>query len=165
MKRALAVTGATLAGVVWLLTFKVTPPHLGPVAAAEPTPSAQDASPSPSAAPSAKPSAKPSAAPSPSPSPQAAATGTFTGVDVPNRFGDVQVRVVITGGRISDVQALRLPSDRAQSAYISQVAGPMLRTEALQAQSANIDIISGATYTSDSYAQSLETALRLAHRG
>ena len=84
---------------------------------------------------------------------------------MPNRFGDVQVRVVITNGRISDVQALRLPTDRAQSAYISQVAGPMLRTEVLQAQSANIDIISGATYTSESYAQSVETALQQAHRG
>lgn len=153
MKRALAATGATLAGVVWLLTYKVTPPHLGPVAAAEPTPTTGEATP------------RPSAKPSPSPSPRAADAGSFTGADVPNRFGDVQVRVVITGGRISDVQALRLPSDRAQSAYISQVAGPMLRTEALQAQSANIDIISGATYTSESYAQSLETALRLAHRG
>lgn len=145
------MTGATVAGVVWLLTYKVTPPHLGPVAGAEPTPSTGDATPSPSAA--------------RSPSPRAAATGTFTGADIPNRFGDVEVRVVITDGRISDVQALRLPFDRAESAYISQVAAPMLRTEALQAQSANIDIISGATYTSDSYAQSLETALRLAHRG
>jgi uncharacterized protein with FMN-binding domain len=84
---------------------------------------------------------------------------------VPNRFGDVQVRVVITDGRITDVQALVLPTDRAQSAYISQVAGPMLRTEALQAQSAQIDIIGGATYTSESYAQSLESALQQAHRG
>ena len=153
MKRALAATGATLAGVVWLLTYKVTPPHLGAVATGGPAPATGEATP------------RPSAAPAPSPSPRAAVAGAFTGADVPNRFGDVQVRVVITGGRISDVQALRLPFDRAQSAYISQVAGPMLRTEALQAQSANIDIISGATYTSESYAQSLETALRLAHRG
>jgi uncharacterized protein with FMN-binding domain len=158
MKRAAAVTGITLAGVVWLLTYKVTPPHLGVVAGAPPTPDAGDTSPSPSAAPSAGP-------PSPSPSPRASSNGTFTGTDVPNRFGDVQVRIVITNGRMTDVQALKLPFDRAQSAYISQVAGPMLRTEALQAQSAHIDIISGATYTSYSYAQSLETALRLAHRG
>jgi uncharacterized protein with FMN-binding domain len=164
VKRAAAVTGLTLAGVVWLLTYKITPPHVGALAAAPPTPDTGDTSPSPSATPS--PSAAPSAAPrpSPSPSPQAATAGTFTGVDVPNRFGDVQVRVIITNGRISDVQALRLPSDRAQSAYISQVAGPMLRTEALQAQSANIDIISGATYTSESYAESLNSALLQAHR-
>lgn len=75
------------------------------------------------------------------------------------------MQVSISNGRITDVKALQLPFDRAQSAYISQVAGPMLRTEALQAQSARIDIISGATYTSDSYAQSLETALQKAHMG
>jgi uncharacterized protein with FMN-binding domain len=169
MKRAVAVTGLTLAGVVWLLTYKISPPHLGALAGSLPTPDASPSpSPSPSTSASPKPTATPSVAPrptpSPSPSPQAATAGTFTGVDVPNRFGDVQVRVIITNGRITDVQALRLPSDRAESAYISQIAGPMLRTEALQAQSANIDIISGATYTSESYAESLNSALLQAHR-
>jgi uncharacterized protein with FMN-binding domain len=77
----------------------------------------------------------------------------------------VKVQVVVSNGRISDVKALQLPSDRAQSAYISQVAGPLLRNEVLQAQSARIDIISGATYTSDSYAQSTESALQQAHMG
>jgi uncharacterized protein with FMN-binding domain len=159
MKRAIVVTGATVVGLAWLLTYKITPPQLGALANVPPTPSSGDASPSPSASGSGTP------APSPTPSPKAAANGVFTGSDVPNRFGDVQVRVVITNGRITDIQALRLPSDRAQSAYISQVAGPMLRTEALNAQSASIDIISGATYTSDSYGQSLETALQQANRG
>jgi uncharacterized protein with FMN-binding domain len=91
--------------------------------------------------------------------------GSFTGSDFPNRFGDVVVRVVITNGHITDVQSVQLPSDRARSAYISQVAGPMLRSEVLQAQSATIDIISGATYTSQSYAQSVESALQQAHMG
>jgi uncharacterized protein with FMN-binding domain len=110
--------------------------------------------------------ASPSAAPTPPPSPSPTAlNGSFTGSDFPNRYGDVQVRVVISGGRITDVQAVQLPTDRAESAYISQQAGPWLRTEALQAQSANIDIISGATYTSQSYAQSLESALQQAHMG
>jgi uncharacterized protein with FMN-binding domain len=118
-----------------------------------------DASPSPSA------TTAPSPSPSPSPSGPTAINGTFTGSDVPNRFGDVVVRVVISNGHISDVQAVTLPTDRAESAYISSVVGPMLRTETLQAQSANIDIISGATYTSQSYAQSLETALQQAHLG
>ena len=84
---------------------------------------------------------------------------------MPNFFGDVVVRVVITNGHITDVQAVKLPTDRAYSAYVSQVAGPMLRTEALQAQTANINIISGATYTSQSYSQSLESALQQAHLG
>ena len=84
---------------------------------------------------------------------------------MPNRFGDVQVQVLISNGRITEIKALQMPFDRSRSAYISQVAGPMLRDEALRAQSARIDVISGATYTSDSYAQSLETALQQAHMG
>jgi len=149
MKRAIAATGLTIAGVVWVLTYRVTPPSAG-IAAAPPAPSQGDDQPSPGAA----------ATPTP-----AGVSGTFTGSDVSNRYGDVQVRVVVSNGHITDVAALRLPSDRATSAYISQVAGPMLRSEALHAQSARIDIISGATYTSVSYAQSLESALRQARLG
>jgi uncharacterized protein with FMN-binding domain len=171
MKRAAIVTGMTVVGVAWLLSYKATPPHLGALANVlpSPTPNPGNASPSPSASPLATPSPSdtPLATPPPSPTPSstAAANGTFTGSDAPNFFGDVIVRVVITNGRITDVQAVKLPTDRAYSAYVSSVAGPMLRTEALQAQSANINIISGATYTSQSYAQSLESALQQAHRG
>lgn len=148
MKRAIIVTGATVVGLAWVITYKVSP-HATGLAAAPPSP---DASPAQASA-------------SPGTAPTAGATGTYTGADVPNRFGDVRVRVVVTNGRISDVQALQLPFDRAQSAYISQVAGPLLRSETLQAQSARIDIISGATYTSVSYAQSVESALQQAHLG
>ncbi len=92
----------------------------------------------------------------------AAATGSRRVVDgavETNRYGDVQVEVTLQGARILDVQALQLPSDRERSAEISSVAGPLLRQEALQAQSANIDTISGATYTSESYKRSLQNAL------
>jgi len=89
--------------------------------------------------------------------------GTYDGQDVPNEFGDVQVRVVIKNGRISDVQALQLPSDRERSALISEQAGPLLHDEVIQAQSAQIDVIGGATFTSDSYAQSVQSALDKAH--
>jgi uncharacterized protein with FMN-binding domain len=92
-------------------------------------------------------------------------SGTFTGSDFSNRFGDVVVRLVISDGRITDVQAVQLPNDRQRSAYISEVAGPMLRSEVLQAQSAHIDVVTGATYTSQSYAQSVESALQQAHMG
>jgi uncharacterized protein with FMN-binding domain len=169
MRRAVIVTGITIVGVASILNYKIAPLRLGAVAAVPPTPSAGNIEPSPSASPLATPDASPSplATPSPSPTPSASTVinGTFTGSDVANRFGDVVVRVVISNGHISDVQAVTLPTDRAESAYISQVVGPMLRTEALQAQSANIDIISGATYTSQSYAQSLESALQQAHLG
>ena len=167
MKRATIVTGITVVGVAWLLNYKVAPHQLSALAPVSPNQGPANPA-SPSASPSAtSPSITPSATPSPSPSPSApaAVSGTFTGSDVPNRFGDVQVRVVISNGHITDVQALTLPTDRAESAYISQQVGPWLRTEALQAQSANIDIISGATYTSQSYAQSLESALQQAQMG
>ena len=156
MKRSTIVTGVTVVGVAWLLNYKVTAHQLTAIAPVSAT-VGNSASPSTSA----------SATPSPSPSPSASAVlnGTFTGADFPNRFGDVQVRVVISNKHITDVQAVQLPTDRAESAYISQQAGPWLRSEALQAQSANIDIISGATYTSQSYAQSLESALQQAHLG
>ena len=60
---------------------------------------------------------------------------------------------------VVDVESVQLPSDRERSRYINSIAGPDLRQEALQARSANIDVITGATYTSDSYAQSLQGAL------
>ena len=89
--------------------------------------------------------------------------GSYTGQDAPNQYGDVQVKVIISGGKITDVQALTLPSDRQRSAEISQQAGPLLHDEVVQAQSAQIDILSGATFTGDSYAQSVQSALDQAH--
>jgi uncharacterized protein with FMN-binding domain len=171
MKRAAIVTSATIIGVAWLLTYRATPPNigLGALANVAPTPSSGNTSASPSASPLAtpSPSVTPVATPppSPTPTPTGALNGTFTGTDAANFFGDVIVRVVITSGRITDVQAVKLPTDRSYSAYVSSVAGPLLRTEVLQAQSANINILSGATYTSQSYAQSVESALQQAHLG
>jgi uncharacterized protein with FMN-binding domain len=88
-----------------------------------------------------------------------ATTRTVDGPIVATGYGDVQVEVTVRGKRIVDVQALKLPSDRARSQRISAHAGPILRAEALQAQSANIDAVSGASYTSAGYAQSLQSAL------
>ena len=85
--------------------------------------------------------------------------GTFTGDAADTRYGPVQVEVVVAGGRITDVKALEYPTEARRSQSISQQALPMLRDEVLSAQSANIDTISGATYTSDAYAQSLQAAL------
>lgn len=147
MRRAVIATGVTIAGVAWLLAYKV-PPHQVQLAAG-------DAGGTQPAAPN----------PSPAPSSQAAADGTFTGQPVDVRYGYVQVRVIVSGGRIADIQPLQLPSDRARSAYISQYSAPVLRSEAIQAQSARIDVVSGATYTSAGYAQSLESALQQDHLG
>jgi uncharacterized protein with FMN-binding domain len=90
-----------------------------------------------------------------------ASTASSKKVDGPvvdTRFGPVQVEVVIAEGKVADVVALQLPSGR-RSGQISTYSEPILREEALQAQSAKIDTVSGATYTSDAYAQSLQAAL------
>jgi uncharacterized protein with FMN-binding domain len=93
------------------------------------------------------------------PSSGAPASKTVVGPVVTNRYGPVQVEVVVRDGQLIDVESVQLPSDRSRSRYINSIAGPELRQEALQVRSANVDIITGATYTSQSYAQSLQGAL------
>jgi uncharacterized protein with FMN-binding domain len=83
----------------------------------------------------------------------------LTGQLVRTPYGPVQVEVTLDAETISDVTALQLPFDRSYSARISRVVAPMLRQETLQAQSAQINLISGATYTSKGYAMSLQSAL------
>ena len=87
------------------------------------------------------------------------ASGSFAGSDVVTKFGDVQVSITVRRGRIVDVQYLKLPFDRARSASISQQAAPLLRQEVLAAQTAHIDSLSGATYTSDAWASSVAAAI------
>jgi uncharacterized protein with FMN-binding domain len=71
----------------------------------------------------------------------------------------VQVAIVIQHGRIADVKALQLTNRGGRSVAISRDAEPRLRAEALKAQSAKIDVVSGATYTSDGYRTSLQSAI------
>jgi uncharacterized protein with FMN-binding domain len=89
----------------------------------------------------------------------AAADGTYTGDVVSTRYGDAQVAVTISGGTITDVTAVALPSRERRSDQISTSAEPILRDEVLAAQSADVSIVSRATYTSDGYLQSLQSAL------
>jgi uncharacterized protein with FMN-binding domain len=85
--------------------------------------------------------------------------GTVTGPVVSTRYGDVEVQVTISGGVITDVTTLQMPADDRRSASISARAEPLLRASSLEAQSADIDMLSGATYTSEAYAMSLQAAL------
>lgn len=87
------------------------------------------------------------------------AVRTIDGDPVDNPYGTVQVRVTLHGTQITNVTPLQMPVDRQYSAELSQQAAPLLQQEALQAQSAQINILSGASYTSQSYAQSLQSAL------
>jgi uncharacterized protein with FMN-binding domain len=114
--------------------------------------------PAATSAPAAGATAAPTAAPTTASGGGTSASTKVDGPVVSTRFGDVQVEVVIASGKVTDVVALELPTGR-RSGQISQYAGPILRQEALQAQSSQIDLVSGATYTSDAYAQSLQSAL------
>jgi uncharacterized protein with FMN-binding domain len=92
-----------------------------------------------------------------------AAAATFQGTAVQTRFGAVQVQVTVSGGTITDVTALQLTDDDRKSIQISNRAAPLLRTEVLAAQSADVQTISGATVTSNAYLTSLQAALDAAH--
>lgn len=87
------------------------------------------------------------------------ADGTYDGSVVNTRFGTVQVQAVISGGQITDVIAVKLTDADRKSVQISQQVAPMLRSEVLTAQSAKVANISGGTYTTKGYLQSLQSAL------
>lgn len=85
--------------------------------------------------------------------------GTYTGTTENTPFGNVQVRVTVSGGKIASITPLQLTRLGGRSVQIDDYAVPILKQEAMQAQSANINTVSGATYTSQGYAQSLQSAL------
>lgn len=147
MKRAAAAIVLTIAGLVVLLGFKTGHPPAANLASPGTPLSTGGTTPTASGAPT-------------------GTTGTIrtvTGPVVQTPFGSVQVRVTSDGGHITNVTAVQLPSDTGYSQLLSQNAGPQLRREALAAQSAHIDAVSGATYTSDGYAHSLQSALDQLH--
>jgi uncharacterized protein with FMN-binding domain len=92
-----------------------------------------------------------------------AAAGTYDGAVVPTRFGSVQVRITVQAGAITEVTALQLTDDDRKSVQISNRAAPLLRTEVLTAQSAEVTTISGATVTSRAYLTSLQAAIDAAN--
>jgi len=84
---------------------------------------------------------------------------TATGDAVDTQYGPAQVRVTVKGGKITDIEAVELQSNDPHSQQISSSAAPILKQEALDKQSADIDAVSGASFTSASYKQSLQSAL------
>jgi uncharacterized protein with FMN-binding domain len=82
-----------------------------------------------------------------------------TGDTAQTRWGPVQVRITVNGGQITDVTAVQYPNGNGRDQEINSYALPVLAKEALAAQSANIDHVSGATVTSDGYVQSLQSAI------
>lgn len=85
--------------------------------------------------------------------------GSYTGGVADAQWGYVQVKAVVQGGKLTDVQWLQYPNDRSRSVEINSIADPELTSEAIQAQSAQVDIITGATDSSEAFIQSLGDAL------
>ncbi|MFD8815543.1 FMN-binding protein [Streptomyces sp. NPDC059627] len=153
LRRIMLASAATVSGIVMLLALK---PHTAP------TVIAGSAAPAPSAAASASPGASSGSGGSGGSGKSgssSAGTRTVTGDTVQTRWGPVQVKVTIKSGRITDVTAVQYPTENPRDQQINSYAIPQLRSEALAAQSASIDTVSGATYTSQGYQQSLQSAL------
>lgn len=88
--------------------------------------------------------------------------GTYTGSVADAYYGNVQVAATISGGQITDVKFLQYPDTHDTSVMINQQAMPYLKQEAIQTQNANVQIVSGATFTSQAFVQSLTAALNQA---
>src|SRR4051812_14305493 len=146
-KRAPIVIAATVVGAVAVLLYKPLEPA-GTLASG----AAGGGSGSPS-------SDATSSGTTSSGSSSTARNGTFTGTAVDTRFGAVQVQATIAEGRVTAVSAVQLPHGDPRSSSISQGAEPYLKQEVLAKQGAKVDVISGATYTSDGYMASLQSAL------
>ena len=140
MKRLVLAVAGTIAGLIALLSFRTHPGPAAvgslPAATLRPVPSL--------VAPSAR---------------TGAGTVTTLGRAVQDQYGTIQVRIVTAGGQIRSVAFAQLAGDEAVSDQINAYAGPLLLQRTLIAQSADIDTVSGATYTSDAYRQSLQSAL------
>jgi uncharacterized protein with FMN-binding domain len=175
MRRAILTLGSTAAGLAALLSFKthstaaaVADPGSSPAAApaAASAPAASVASPT-----RAKVKAKPraSAAASPSKAHASTSTGSGSGASMTTRtitgavestmYGPMQVKVTLTGTRITNVAVVQETNDGQESQQIDSFSIPKLTAETLAAQSARIDTVSGATQTSTGYIGSLQSAL------
>jgi len=118
----------------------------------------------PSGAPSGTPSPRTSSSSAPSsPLPSSGAPsstdGTYTGDSAATRYGDVQVEIDVSSGHIADIRVVKSPNRDRTCVAISQRAVPVLIADGLAAQSANIHVVSGATYTSKGYQKSLQSAI------
>jgi len=177
MKRGLLIGVGTLGGLG--AVFAITPPQFGTSGptglAALPGKAASSAAPAPAATKSkaasaptkAAPTKTKSAAPAQTQAPAAPAqssgiNGTFDGNTASTRWGPVQVRIVVKDGKIVDASALQAPSGDSRSQSISRQAVPYLVQETLAAQSAQISGVGGASYTSNGWYQSLQSALKKA---
>lgn len=90
--------------------------------------------------------------------------GTYTGSVADAFYGNVQVAAIILNGKITAVDFIQSPNENPNSIYVNQQADPYLKQEAIQAQNSNVSVITGATLTSEAFAQSLANALNQARQ-
>ena len=175
MRRSLLIVGGTVSGLGAVLA--ITPPQISStstvgempgasIPTATGTPSAAKPSPASTPMQSAKATSKATASSKPTPVAPPATTanksinGTFTGSAVDVGYGTVQVKITVVNGKITDAQAVQAPSGRNDR--YTNMSVPVLRERTLAAQSANINGVSGASYTSFGWYTSLVVALKQA---
>jgi len=153
MRRVILAIVSTAVALVLLLSFKT---HTQPAVPGSPPASVVG-----SPAPGATGGTGTASAASPAGSGPAAggATRTVTGKVVQTAYGPVQVKITVTGGRITAATAVRYPQGTPRDYQINSFAIPQLNREAVAAGNAKIDAVSGATYTSGGYTASLQSAL------
>jgi uncharacterized protein with FMN-binding domain len=164
MLRAVLTLGGTAAGLAALLSFKTHMVGTADAAPAVPPPTptatSQAAGMSAPASHVGKGKSTPAAGRSPSAQASAAAsTLTVAGAVEQTQYGPMQVQVTLAGQKITNVTVLQRTNDGSESDQIDSFAIPKLTSETLAAQSAKIDAVSGASYTSSGYIQSLQSAL------
>ena len=173
MKRIVYGLLATLSGVVLLFSYRTSLEAVMPVAADNTAGTTGSTTTVPAPASTSSSSADASGStgtstPSASPSPSTTTTqqntsgladGTYTGDAVRTRYGNVQVQITVSGGVITEVQVPQYPNSNREDQQINARALPVLISETTSAQSASIRMVSGATYTSQGYTQSLQSAL------
>ena len=150
MKRALLIAGGTVGGLGAVLA--ITPSNLSKTTLI----AIDTAVPAPSATPT-KSGAPSTAAPTNAPTQPVGISGSFTGSVANTRYGPVQVKIVVKNGKIVDAQAVQAPS--GSNDRYTQKAVPVLRQQTIAAQSANVQGVSGASFTSYGWYESLVSAI------
>nr|BFE63115.1 hypothetical protein GCM10020063_076410 [Dactylosporangium thailandense] len=135
-----------------------TDPQGNPAPGTTPTPGTKTATTQPAGTKTTAPASKPTTTAAKPPR-TTMKDGTFNGNPIYVDYGNVELSIVVSGGKITDVKVLDSPSEHSRSVQINNSALPKLRAEALAAQSADIDTVSGATYTSGGYKLSLQSAI------
>jgi FMN-binding protein len=163
----IALTG-TVSGLIMLFSYHTSLSGAGaltgPASTGVSTTTAQGGGSSSGTGGSSSGSSVPSTAPSSAPSSGSGSgpgsgSSKVTGDTAQTQWGPVQVRITVSGGKITHVTAVNYPNGNGRDQQINSYALPVLAQEALAAQSARIDHVSGATVTSDGYVQSLQSAI------